>query len=400
MNVRKQAAALLLCLSLAASLVACQRPGATEGTRREGSEQTGTEQREQTEMASVPQTDPTNFYEEVQEDLLIDAEVKGTASGAKPKVYLGEMKVFTKEEIDDFLAWNGDAVSEVTQDGLQGNEMVYAGTCRSGSTFGQGSSEEGLYPSIFSYVNQERYERYNAYPIYSTQLMYEENEEHLITYLFTEPKDLSFATAQEAETEVREALATLHLGELYLNRTLYVSHERMAQAGEELQSEKWTHEVKGRTAQYPQRDDWAEEDDCYMFEFFCAADGIPLACRGEKSNTVSYCPNSIVVWYTKDGIIDLEVIYPVTFVQVVEEPEQFISAGEALEVAKNKFVNILATQKRTIERVELVYVYWQDGTRWLLRPMWEVTVRQAATETVSFDTLRFVRVDAMTGDEM
>ncbi len=129
------------------------------------------------------------------------------------------MKVFTKEEIDDFLAWNGDAVSEVTQDGLQGNEMVYAGTCRSGSTFGQGSSEEGLYPSIFSYVNQERYERYNAYPIYSTQLMYEENEEHLITYLFTEPKDLSFATAQEAETEVREALATLHLGELYLNRT-------------------------------------------------------------------------------------------------------------------------------------------------------------------------------------
>lgn len=115
---------------------------------------------------------------------------------------------------------------------------------------------------------------------------------------------------------------------------------------------------------------------------------------------MSYCPNSIVVWYTKDGIIDLEVIYPVTFVQVVEEPEQFISAGEALEVAKNKFVNILATQKRTIERVELVYVYWQDGSRWLLRPMWEVTVRQASTETVSFDTLRFVRVDAMTGDEM
>ena len=88
MNVRKQAAALLLCLILAASLVACQRPGATEGTRREGSEQTGTEQREQTETASVPQTDPTHFYEEVQEDLLIDAEVKGTASGAKPKVYL------------------------------------------------------------------------------------------------------------------------------------------------------------------------------------------------------------------------------------------------------------------------------------------------------------------------
>ena len=146
MNVRKQAAALLLCLSLAASLVACQRPGATEGTRREGSEQTGTEQREQTEMASVPQTDPTHFYEEVQEDLLIDAEVKGTASGAKPKVYLGEMKVFTKEEIDDFLAWNGDAVSEVTQDGLQGNEMVYAGTAAVGVPLARGPVRKDCTP--------------------------------------------------------------------------------------------------------------------------------------------------------------------------------------------------------------------------------------------------------------
>ena len=35
---------------------------------------------------------------------------------------------------------------------------------------------------------------------------------------------MSFATAEEAEAEVREALETLHLGELKLNRTLYVSH--------------------------------------------------------------------------------------------------------------------------------------------------------------------------------
>ncbi len=89
MNVRKQAAALLLCLSLAASLVACQRPGEQrrDAPGRLRTDRDGTERK--TEMASVPQTDPTHFYEEVQEDLLIDAEVKGTASGAKPKVYLG-----------------------------------------------------------------------------------------------------------------------------------------------------------------------------------------------------------------------------------------------------------------------------------------------------------------------
>jgi hypothetical protein len=334
--------------------------------------------------------------------LLIDAEVKGTASGAKPKVYLGEMKVFTKEEIDDFLAWNGDAVSEVTQDGLQGNEMVYAGTCRSGSTFGQGSSEEGLYPSIFSYVNQEHYEQYNAYPIYSTQLMYEENGEHLITYLFTEPEDLSFATAQEAETEVREALATLHLGELYLNRTLYVSHERMAQAGEELQSEKWTHEVKGRTVQYPQRDDWAEEDDCYMFEFFCGVDGMPLSYQNWKRETTTYCGNDIQVWYDANGILSLQVDYPWVADEAIEEPDQVISAEEALLVVQNKIGNVITDQNQELQSLTLRYLYRQDGDAWLLIPVWEAVIHQASKDPDSWvpESCTYVTVDAITGKEI
>ena len=91
MNVRKQAAALLLCLSLAASLVACQRPGATEG-------QTG----QQTEQAR--QTDPDHFYEEVEEGLLIDAVVEHPEGNVTPKVYVGRKPAFNQERLQAFLS--------------------------------------------------------------------------------------------------------------------------------------------------------------------------------------------------------------------------------------------------------------------------------------------------------
>ena len=351
-------------------------------------------------LAETVPTDPNHVYEQVQENLLIDAEIIAPPDGVTPKVYVGEMKTFTKEEIDAFLAWNGDGIAEVTRDDTQDQSHVYAGNCQSGSTFALEYSLNNLYPPIFSYVNYNLNERYMDYPIYSTQTSYETNTRHYITDLFVDPEDLSFATAEEAEAQVREGLATLNLGELKLNRTLYINHDRMAQAGEMLQGDEWASEVKGNTVTYPQWDDWDEGDDCYMFEFFSAADGIPMTYRFWDSGTVSYCPNSIVVWYTGDGIIDLQVTYPWRFDQVAEAPESIISAREALAVAKAKYTNIISSQNRIIESVNLAYVYRQDGDGWLLRPVWEVKIRLKATDTVPFDTFQYVGVDAITGEEL
>ena len=351
-------------------------------------------------LAETVPTDPNHVYEQVQENLLIDAEIIAPPEGSTPKVYVGEMKTFTKEEIDAFLAWNGDGIAEVTRDDTQDQSHVYAGNCQSGSTFALEYSLNNLYPPIFSYVNYNLNERYMDYPIYSTQTSYETNTRHYITDLFVDPEDLSFATAEEAEAQVREGLATLNLGELKLNRTLYINHDRMAQAGEMLQGDEWASEVKGNTVTYPQWDDWDEGDDCYMFEFFSAADGIPMTYRFWDSGTVSYCPNSIVVWYTGDGIIDLQVTYPWRFDQVAEAPESIISAREALAVAKAKYTNIISSQNRIIESVNLAYVYRQDGDGWLLRPVWEVKIRLKATDTVPFDTFQYVGVDAITGEEL
>lgn len=382
-----------LALALLLALPGCQRtPADSTAPQQTTAPASG--------LAETVPTDPNHVYEQVQENLLIDAEIIAPPDGVTPKVYVGEMKTFTKEEIDAFLAWNGDGIAEVTRDDTQDKGHAYAGNCQSGSTFALEYSLNNLYPSIFSYVNYDLNKRYSCYQIYTTQFMYEQDTSLYIADLFAEPVDLSFATAVEAETQVREGLATLNLGELKLNRTLYISHDRMAQAGEILQGDEWSYEFKGTTVTYPQWDDWDEGDDCYMFEFFSAADGVPMTYRDWSSSAVSYSPNSIVVWYTKDGIIELNILHPWIFGQVAESPESIISAGEALAVAKAKYANIISSQNRIIESVNLAYVYRQDGGGWLLRPVWEVKIRLKATDTVPFDTFQYVGVDAITGEEL
>ena len=66
------------------------------------------------------------------------------------------MKSFTKEEIDAFLAWNGDAVAEITWDGEQDQSYVYSGTCQSGSIFGMDIGLNNDFPLGFSYVNWDK----------------------------------------------------------------------------------------------------------------------------------------------------------------------------------------------------------------------------------------------------
>ena len=79
---------------------------------------------------------------------------------------------------------------------------------------------------------------------------------------------MACGTAAEAEEAIRMALSALGLSDIVLNRTLYISHDRMAQADELMQTEEWSGSVKGGEISQFQGNDWSEADDCYMFEFF------------------------------------------------------------------------------------------------------------------------------------
>ena len=56
---------------------------------------------------------------------------------------------------------------------------------------------------------------------------------------------MACGTAAEAEEAIRMALSALGLSDIVLNRTLYISHDRMVQADELMQTEEWSGSVKG-----------------------------------------------------------------------------------------------------------------------------------------------------------
>ena len=244
---KKQAVALSLAVLMA--LPGCQTPD--PGTSGSG---TSDPSAQQVEAAA---TDPTHIYEEVGESFLIDAEVSGPPEGVVPKVYRGHYKSFSKEEVDAFLEQVGDSVAEIRSDGIKGKNYHYSGICTNGGrVFLQTNADGTTTTSIFNYDREEN--ALKEYPIYTGQDDYNENKNKRLAFLFEEPVDLACGTAEEAEKAIRAALTALGLSDVVLNRTLYISHDRMVQADELMQSEEWT---AGRNAAEYVKNLQADTDD-------------------------------------------------------------------------------------------------------------------------------------------
>ncbi len=387
---KKRVAALALALVLA--LPGCQKP-LPEGDVHKPS------------TAASPQeeaaTDPTHVYGEVKEDFLIDAEVSGPPAGVVLKVYRGHYKTFSKEEIDAFLNLVGDGVAEVLMDGIEGKDYCYFGACTRGGTFAARANADGTTTTAnFNYMREEN--RFIKYPIYISQEDYDGCKNDRLAYMFEEPTDLACGSVEEAEGAVREALAALGLPDVVLNRTLYISHDRMVKADELMQTEEWEGVVKGNKISQFQEATWTEADDCYLFEFFCGVDGIPMSYQYWKRETTTYCGNDILVWYDADGVLSLQVDYPWVADEVAEEPESVISAEEALQVVQNKIGNVITGQNQKLQSLSLRYLYRQDGDTWLLIPVWEAAIYQTPKDPDSWmaPSCTYVTVDAITGKEI
>ncbi len=388
---KKRAAALGLALVLA--LPGCQKPDGGEGIQKETETSAPSQE--------VISTDPTHIFEEVKEDFLIDAEISGPPAGVVPKVYRGHYKGFSKEEIDAFLKQVGDGIAEVDSDGIEGKDYYYSGVCTDGGYFfSQMNADGSTTTSEFSYSKNKN--EITGYPIYINQNDYDINKESRLSFLFEDPVDLACGTAEEAEANVRAALSALGISDVVLNRTLYISHDRMEQADELMQTEEWNSVgKKGMDAQF-QPKNWTEADDCYMFEFFCAVDGIPLSYQFWKRETTTYCGNNILAWYDASGVFSLQVDYPWVADEMVQEPEAVISAEEALKVVQNKIGNVITNQNHELQSLTLRYLYRQDGDSWLLIPVWEAVIHQTPKDPDSWmvEGCTYVTVDAITGKEI
>lgn len=348
----------------------------------------------------------TNYSKEMSDGPI--AQGQGSESGATtievPCDYMGiyeaEPQCFSEEDIDRFLSCCEDGVASSQKD--TGDTYVrYAGTTSRGKQFLYLEST-GYHPhKVFQYIDHERYTTYSAYPIYSGEGLYETNAQYSVGWMFTEPKDFSFATAKDAEEAVRGALAALGVSDITLLRTLYIDHNTMEVAGKRLATDP-AYAPIGEPQEnngYSIRDDWSEADDAYMFSFGISVECTTLSTRFEIRDTASYIGSQIIVWYSDDGIDFLSVDMPWKVGTIIQEPEKIVSLEEALKVAENQVEGILTYQNISYFEPFLEYQYKQEKDKWILYPVWTVKVSYQMTGSTE-TSYSFISVDALTGEEI
>ena len=335
-------------------------------------------------------TDPTHFYEEVRENFLIDAEVVSFPTRAL-KVYEAVPLTITEDQIVDFLAANGDPLTEWTDSGIA--DRLTGNTEKDGS-FRYNLTRTG--PCFFVYDNA-LYDWWGNYHIYGGQCHYDDSAQFVFAHMFLEPKDFEFATAQEAEENVRSLLSILGLHDLVLNRTLYVDHQGLSDITPILRLPE-NQPIKGGTN--PTKDDWSEADDGYLFEFFAGIDGVPMIYNEITYDTYAYHGCDILVSYQASGVISLSLNACWLKGDVVEEAEQCITATEALNLARVKLENDRAYDSGTIIKVSGEYMYVQEGDRYLLRPVWGVCASYTSQYLPDYPIRKYVYIDAITGEEI
>ncbi len=352
---------------------------------------------------SAPSAPSRHIAQTVSKDLIIDAEVSGEPLDGLAGVYIAKPKDFSKEEINAFITCCGESIVS-TKEWDDGAMAYYNGECTNGYRFGYmwGLDGRNNHPyAQFQFYDTGRYMTYYDYPIYTGEENYITNPRYTVGWMFTEPKTFSFATAEDAEISVRNALAILGLPDLTLLRTLYIDHDTLAKAGELLASDENYAPIIGDAENngYTLRDDWSEEEDAYLFSFGISVNGTPMSYFFDDSDkTATYCGSEINVWYTKSGITFLRVSTPWTVAAAESSPEPIISAEAALEVAKEKYSYDLSMKDKRIEEIRLLYKYSQNRNQWLLRPAWTVQLSyQIGQSTDRY--YQFMYIDALTGKE-
>ncbi len=338
--------------------------------------------------------DSTHFYEQVSDTFLIDAEVFGFPPDSIPRVYTGDPTRFDDTEISSLLLSLGTTLDQWNMLDIPLTE-AYEGYCSNEGYIYIENDDSGLYPNYLSYSHPLS-DWWEDYYIYAGQSHYDNNPHAVFADRFIYPVDFAFATAQEAEASIRSTLSNLGFDDLVLNRTLYIDHEVLTEISSILQEPEWQ-PIKDGTNSI--KENWSEEDDGYIFEFFLSVDNIPMFYGDISKDTYTYCGSSIVVWYQSSGIVQMTIAWPVLPGTVVEEPTKVISASEALSYAKEKLSNILTRKRTTIRRVSAEYIYVHDSNGFLLRPVWIIYATCEDASLSEYTYCDYVIVDAINGYE-
>lgn len=354
----------------------------------------GCAQEEIEQTQTQMETDPSQFLETVNDRLSIDAPVYPFAD-SNPKVYRATSELFTKEQIEAFLAVCGDSLTGL-EDINMDYYIGYDGTTEKGgeNAIYSYTTSDVLLPAHFFYTTT--YNWWSTYMVYGGQEYYDEQPAFSKADMFAEPREFAFSTVADAEKAVRDALAQLGLTDLYLNRTLYVHKEGMEELTKSIEEFNALDLLKPT----PTKNDWTDEDEGYLFEFFQTLDGTPIVYLSKSTDALNYLGANIIVHYQKNGITYLAVEYYLNADDCVETPSSIITASEALEYAKQKLGSVLTRQDASITKVSGEYMYVRENGEFLLRPVWVIYSKYADSGYADFVKWDYVFIDAITGEEI
>lgn len=353
-------------------------------------------------MSAAGNTEPQRFVETVNEHFQIDADVIGCPADGMAAVYSGERCVFTMDNIQALIDLSGGHIIS-SREWEEGSLQCFAADSDNGYHLVYEHDIEGVSNtpySLLSYHNKEYFKMYAEYPIYSSEYSYETNAKYTVGWMFTEPKDFAFASAEEAEAATRQALETLGLSQLVLLRTLYIDHNTLAEAAQLVTTDD-TYAPVGEPREnngFTLRDGWSEADDAYVFSYSISVDGSPMTYRDDLRDTGVYCGVNIIVWYNEKGIIELRVTTPWVVGAEENGPASIVPAQAALDTAKEKYQYVLHSDI-AINKIYFEYQHVQVKSRRQLRPVWAVaiTMPDRGLGETFFD---FVYIDALTGREI
>lgn len=349
-------------------------------------------------------TTPDHIYEEVREDILIDADVVRPEEGIVPKVYQIERSVITKESMEDFLEFCGDGIQSMESEIVDDNGYYYNLNTNKGMNLILNVLEDvNIGGCGFSYVGLNK-----DYHWYKTLVQYSRDRQGIPgdgdnTYNYEQPQEFAFATAAEAEENVRECLENLGIRNAVREEIFYLDHSTLQRVMEEdEESLRWESEEMRGEPYIPK--EWSEEDDCYMFSFCCAVDGI-TSVQSVRETAVAYVDSCrIEALYNTNGVVFLMAHNLWSTTEVVEKPKTIISEMDAMLKAREKLVGVFSKRQRVVQEVALRYCPVQDKNGWLLYPVWEILVcEQDVSQEWSgaiTDEYSYILIDALTGEEL
>lgn len=371
---------------------------------------------EQSEEAgkSANQADLKSFIDSVElpYNLSIDfdpAEVKTVDSA---KIYSAVYLDFDHDVVIDTLLEGEVTATENYAEGIQyqaesGNQTEYLTIYDGGESLDMesgvnGGLNYGIVENNQSFFNKISLiiENYPGPPESTAQ-----NESYNLKSDFESYADLDFMPFDEAWSEVEQTLTDVGFPSFEIAETYSLDLDMMLEHYQLYLEDnlRWGIDIDDY--------DWSKADENYLFFLRQTVDGLPLMnlhwLEVPTNITEAFSATSMLVIYTKDGIIDVSANNFVDVKESISE-EPLLSGVDALTKVIDHYSDTILANQTRMTNLELSYVaIYRGGAEYELTPVWMVEIAQEnewtdqlTEEPYWTDDYTYYLVNAVTGERI